>query len=143
MAYTQALALLRWAVQVPWLPQPSSRLDPEEAQAFTLHSLKVALPSAAAQLRLPEELRRQQGHHRLSSVQLHSRDDTVESMWAQAQIASALIRGWRPTRPQSRGGQHPVFEPTFSVQPGPVPDSIALDSLPAPLHMLRVCAFFR
>ena len=134
MAHKQALALLRWAAQLPWLSQSSSQLSPEEAQAFTLHSLKVALLSAAA--RLPEESRRQQGHHRLSSVQLYSRDDASESMWAQAQIASALIRGWRPTRPQSRGGQHPVFEPPLSAQPvAERLDSIALDSLPAQLQM--------
>ena len=75
----------------------------------------MALLSASAQLRLLEDSRRQQGHHRLSSAQLYSRDDTIESIWVQSQVASALIRGWRPTRPQSRGGQHPVFEPAFSV----------------------------
>ena len=76
MAYTQALALLRWAIQLPWLPRSASQLNECEAQAYTLHSLKEAL-----------------------LVQLCSRDDTIESLWVQSQIASALIRGWRPTRP--------------------------------------------
>ena len=101
MAYTQALALLCWAIQLPWMRHTASHMNQDEAQAYTLHSLKVALLSASAQLRLPEESRRQQRHHRLSSVQLYSRDDTIESLWVQSQIASALIRGWRPTRPQS------------------------------------------
>ena len=57
------------------------------------------------------------------------------AFWVQTQVASALIRGWRPTRPQTRGGRRPVFEPIFSAQPGPVPDSIALHSLPAALQM--------
>ena len=117
------------------MPRTASHLNQDEAQAYTLHSLKVALLSAAAQLRLPEESRRQQGHHRLTSVQLYSRDDTIESLWVQSQIASALIRGWRPTRPQSRGGQHAVFEPAFSVGAGPIPTSITLHALPSELNM--------
>ena len=111
---------VRWAVQLPWMPRTASHLNHDKAQAYTLRSLKVALLSAAAQLCLPEESRRQQGH-RLTSVQLYSRDDAIESLWVQSQIASALIRGWRPTRPQSRGGQHAVFEPAFSVGAGPIP----------------------
>ena len=135
LPYTQALSLLRWAVQVPWEPRTSACLNSDEAHAYTLHSQKVALLSASAQLRLPEESRRQQGHHRINSVQLYSRDDTIESLWVQAQIAAALIRGWRPTRPQSRGGQHPVFEPLFRVDAQPIPESINLRDLPAPLSM--------
>ena len=133
MAYTQALALLRWAIQLPWMPRTASHLNQDEAQAYTLHSLKVALLSASAQLRLPEESRRQQGHHRLSSVQLRSRDDTIESLWVQSQIASASIRGWRPTRPH--GGQHAVFEPAFLVAAGRIPACITLHALPAELKM--------
>ena len=53
----------------------------------------------------------------------------------QAQIAAALIRGRRPTRPQSRGGQHPVFEPLFRVDAQPVPESVNLQDLPTPLRM--------
>ena len=53
----------------------------------------------------------------------------------QAQIAAALIRGWRPTRPQSRGGQHPVFEPLFRVDAQPIPESLNLQDLPTPLRM--------
>ena len=135
MAYTQALAMLRWAVQLPWMPRTASHLNQDEAQAYTLHSLKVALLSAAAQLRLPEESRRQQGHHRLTSVQLYSWDDTIKSLWVQSQIASALTRGWRPARPQSRGGQRAVFEPAFSVGAGPIPTSITLHALPLELNM--------
>ena len=138
MAYTQALAMLRWAVQLPWMPRTASHLNHDEAQAYTLHSLKVALLGAAAQLRLPEESRRQQGHHRLTSVQLYSRDDTIESLWVQSQIASALIRGWRPTRPQSRGGQRAVFEPAFSVGAGPIPTSITLHALPSELLLTGI-----
>ena len=41
--------------------------DPSRNDQFTLHSLKCALLSAAAQLRLPDESRRLQGHHRLLS----------------------------------------------------------------------------
>ena len=81
---------LKTHLQVSKAPWHTHKLW-HEAQAYTLHSLKVALLSAAAQLRLPEESRRQQGHHRLTSVQLYSRDDTIDSLWVQSQIASALI----------------------------------------------------
>ena len=86
------------------MPRTAASLNQDEAQAYTLHSLKEALLGASAQLRLPEESRHQQGHHRLTSVQLCSRDDTIESFWVQSQIASALIRGWRPTRPRFNHG---------------------------------------
>ena len=60
---------------------------------------------------------------------------TAATTQSKAQIAAALIRGWRPTRPQSRGGQHPVFEPLFRVDAQPIPESINLQDLPAPLRM--------
>ena len=133
LPYTQALSLLRWAV--PWEPRTSACFNSDEAHVYTLHSLKVALLSASAQLRLPEESRRQQGHHRINSVQLYSRDERIESLWVQAQIAAALIRGWRPTRPQSRGGQHPVFEPLFQVDALPIPESVNLQDILSSLRM--------
>ena len=46
MSYLQALVCLRWDIQL---------VTQHEASLFTLHSLKCALPSAAAQLRLPED----------------------------------------------------------------------------------------
>ena len=39
------------------------------------------------------------------------------------------------TRPQSRGGQHPVFEPLFRVDALPIPESVSLQDLPSPLRM--------
>ena len=89
-----------------------------EASSFTLHSLKCALLSAAAQLRLPEDSRRLQGHRRLSSALLYSRDDTIEALWVQSELASAIRRGWRPPRPMARGGQRPTVEPAFQVPQG-------------------------
>ena len=61
-----ALATMRWAAQTPWSSAPC--LTPGEASALTLHSLKVTYLSAALQFRLPEEDRRVQGHHKISSV---------------------------------------------------------------------------
>ena len=83
LQYHQALQLLRWMVQTPWT---TSLIKPEEAQSFTMHSLKVSLLSASAQLRLPEESRRLQGHHKTSSTQLYSRDFLTKP--AQRYIAS-------------------------------------------------------
>ena len=63
MSYQQALHAMRWAMTLPWEANQTPVL-PEEAAAFTLHSLKTSLLSAANQLRLPEEDRRHQGHHK-------------------------------------------------------------------------------
>ena len=86
--------------------------------------------SAAAQLRLPEDSRRLQGHHRLSSALLYSRDDTIEFLWVQSELTSAIRRGWRPPRPMARGGQHPTVEPAFQVPQGSPPSHLHLQSLP-------------
>ena len=127
LQYHQALTLLRWAVQTPWQPP---LLSPVEAQAFTLHSLKVCLLSASAQLRLPEEARRLQGHHKLSSVQLYSRDDTIQRLWLQRQVALRVKAGWRLPRPQARGSQPHTIEPAFSVSEEPLAEAIILSFLP-------------
>ena len=127
LQYHQALTMLRWAVQTPW---QSALVSPAEAQAFTLHSLKVCLLSASAQLRLPEEARRLQGHHKLTSVQLYSRDDTIQSLWLQRQVARRVKAGWRPPRPQARGSQPHTIEPAFSVSEKPLAEAIILSFLP-------------
>ena len=95
-----------------------------------MHSLKVSLLSASAQLRLPEESRRLQGHHKISSTQLYSRDDTIQSLWLQRDIAQNVRQGWRPPRPQARGGQAPTTEPAFSVSHKPIPEQIILAFVP-------------
>ena len=101
MPYCHALATIRWAAQTPWSSAPC--LTPGEASALTLHSLKVTYLSAALQLRLPEEDRRVQGHHKISSVRLYSRDDTHQALWVQRQLADAVRTGWRPSRLIVRG----------------------------------------
>ena len=120
LSYVAALRALRWAIQTPWA---SPMLSPLEAQQFTLHSLKVTMLSVAAQLRLDERARRLQGHHKVDSVQLYSRDDTVDSLWLQEQISSQVRAGWRPTRPQARGSQRPTPEPAFVLQHSDIPRS--------------------
>ena len=140
LQYHQALTMLRWAVQTPW---QSALISPAEAQAFTLHSLKVCLLSASAQLRLPEEARRLQGHHKLNSVQLYSRDDTIQSLWLQRQVALRVKAGWRPPRPQAQGSQPPIIEPAFSVSEKPIAEAIILSFLPPTvssfLYQREVC----
>ena len=102
MSYLQALVCLRWAIQLPWKSEGGQLVTQHEASSFTLHSLNCALLSAAAQLRLPEDSRRLQGHHRLSSALLYSRDDTIEALWVQSELTAAIRRGWRPPRPMAR-----------------------------------------
>ena len=132
LAYGQALASIRWAAQTPWLPIPC--LTAPEASNITLHSLKVTMLSAALQLRLPEDDRRVQGHHRLNSTRLYGRDDTHQALWVQRRLAEAIAKLWRPQRPMARGGQHPMAEPPFQVPADPPPAGITLAALPPVLE---------
>ena len=52
MSYLKALVCLRWAIQLPWKSEGGQLVTQHEACSFTFHSLKCALLSAAAQLRL-------------------------------------------------------------------------------------------
>lgn len=119
LSYTAALKALRWAVQTPWTTRI---LSPQAAHNLTLHSLKVTFLSASAQLRLPAHARRLQGHHLGGSVQLYSRDDTVDALWLQEQISLRTRQGWRPMRPMQRGGQQPAPEPSFQLPFDSTPD---------------------
>ena len=132
LAYGQALASIRWAAQTPWLPTPC--LTAPEASNLTLHSLKVTMLSAALQLRLPEDDRRVQGHHRLNSTNLYGRDDTHQALWVRRRLSEALSKLWRPQRPMARGGQQPMAEPPFQVPADPPPAGISLAALPPALE---------
>ena len=121
LSYASALKALRWAAQTPWMQRT---LTPEMAQSLTLHSLKVTFLASAAQLRLPTRARQLQGHHTTGSMQLYSRDDTVDAIWLQEQISQQLRQGWRPSRPLQRGGQHPLPEPSFRLPFSTLPPSI-------------------
>ena len=73
MSYSQALGAMRHFMSLPW--QDSSRPVPvtlEESSGFTLHSRKVCLLAAGAQVRAAEEARQHQGHHKSPSVQLYT-----------------------------------------------------------------------
>ena len=123
LSYAGALRALRWAAQTPWSTPTLSSL---EAQGLTLHSLKVTFLSAAAQLRLPRQDRQMQGHHIGGSVQLYSRDDTVDAIWLQMQICKEVKQGWRPSRPLQRGGQPALPEPRFDLPNSELPMSIEI-----------------
>ena len=128
LSYAAALRALRWAAQTPWTVRTFSS---EMAQMLTLHSLKVTFLAAAAQLRLPMQARRQQGHHSTGSAELYSRDDVVEAVWLQQQIAQEIRRGWRPLRPLQRGAQKPTPEPSFVLPFAEMPSKIEIPWEPA------------
>ena len=99
MAYSQSLAAMRHFLTIPW--QDSTKpvpVTPEESRAFTLHSQKVCLLAAGAQVRATEEARQHQGHHKSPSVQ----------------ICLACAQGWRPARPHSQGGPASYLGAPFS-----------------------------
>ena len=120
LSYTAALKALRWAAQTPWT-RPI--LSPQAAHNLTLHSLKVTFLAASAQLRLPAEARRLQGHHLGGSVQLYSRDDVVDALWLQRQVSLHTRQEWRPLRPLQRGGQQPAPEPQFDLPCHTLPEN--------------------
>ena len=129
MAYSQSLAAMRHFITLPW--QDSTKpipVTPEESRAFTLHSLKVCLLAAGAQVRATEEARQHQGHHKSPSVQLYSRDDTILALDLQKQNCFACAQGWRPARPIARGGQPPTLEPPFHVDRSHPPQAYQVSS---------------
>ena len=113
MAYSQSLAAMRHFLTIPW--QDSTKpitVTPEESRAFTLHSLKVCLLAAGAQVRdLQKKLDNIKG---ITKVPVYS--------FTVGTIRSSLWICRRPARPIARGGRPPTLEPPFHVdrsQPQP------------------------
>ena len=79
-SYASALRCLRSALNL-W-----GRLGYDASRNFTLHSCKATVLSWCSQLGLGDMARREQGHHRTTSVTLYGRDDT------HAALALALHR---------------------------------------------------
>ena len=75
--------------------------------------MKSTLLSYAAQLQLPDEMRRIQGKHRAvqASTRLYSPDDVSAALRLQ-QIIREKTHG---STPVARGGQAPLIEPKFSL----------------------------
>ena len=96
---------------------------PAMAQGFNLHSTKTCLLSTSAQIpEISEQARAAQGHRRGSvgffnqSVRVYSRDDVFPSVHLQTQVLARIGQGWRPLRPQSRGGQASVPDVAFATR---------------------------
>ena len=70
LSYAQSLRFLREAAVASGLTSGTL-----QAQALTLHSMKVCLLSAMLALKLSRTSRCSQGHHRGPSAELYSRDD--------------------------------------------------------------------
>ena len=102
MPYSSALASLRAALQSPDLLSGHAS-SKQLSRSYTLHGCKVTLLSWSRQLGVPEELRREQGHHRVgggpASVRLYSRDDVWGPLRLQQHIVVSLRSGWRPLTP--------------------------------------------
>ena len=114
-SYLRTLLHLRWLAQHSALLGPAALL-PQEAQQITLHSMKSTLLACAAQMKMSEEHRMLQGHHR-SSARLYSRNDAFGSLHLQRTATEAICNGFRLQRSMSRGAQAPLPEPPFYVGP--------------------------
>ncbi|CAE7743625.1 unnamed protein product [Symbiodinium sp. CCMP2592] len=107
--YSQALQKLRH-----WLTL--SGIEQHQASQYTLHSLKTTFLSWMSQLSIPLASRFLQGHHKTpGSAQLYSRDDVWPALRAQLLLWRSIHSGFRPARPQHRGGQSPLAEPPFET----------------------------
>ncbi|CAE7223782.1 unnamed protein product [Symbiodinium sp. CCMP2592] len=104
-SYSQALQKLRYMLTL-------SGIAPAQAAQYTLHSLKTTFLSWMSQLSIPLASRFLQGHHKApGSAQLYSRDDVWPALRAQWLLWRSIHAGFRPARPQHRGGQSPLVEP--------------------------------
>ena len=76
MQYAECLYFLRKYLRMFWHKSSSEDVT-LSAQSYTVHGLKSTMLSYAAQLQLPDEMRRIQGKHRAvqTSTRLYSRDD--------------------------------------------------------------------
>ena len=116
MQYAECLYFLRKYLRMFWHKSSSDDVA-LSAQSYTVHGLKSTLLSYAAQLQLPDEMRRIQGKHRAvqASTRLYSRDDVSSALHLQRIIREKVLGGWRPSTPVARGGQAPLIEPKFSL----------------------------
>ncbi|CAE7347311.1 unnamed protein product [Symbiodinium natans] len=104
MSYAEALRWLRHFLLMPWASAP-----PEVPPLnFTVHSLKATMLSMSLQVNVDEVDRKRQGHHRISSSALYSRDDVHGMLRCQSCIRDSIRTGFRFLVPQHRGGQQPL-----------------------------------
>ena len=104
MSYAEALKWLRHFLLMPWASSP-----PEVPPLnFTVHSLKATMLSMSLQVNVDEVDRKRQGHHRISSSALYSRDDVHGMLRCQSCIRDSIRSGFRFLVPQHRGGQQPL-----------------------------------
>ena len=104
-SYSQALGKLREYLVKSGIPAG-------QAQQYTLHSLKIIFLSYMSQLSIPLAARFLQGHHKPpGSAQLYSRDDVWPALRAQLLLWRAVHAGFRPARPQHRGGAYRTAGP--------------------------------
>ena len=113
MQYAECLYFLRKYLRLFWHRASSDNVA-LSAQSYTVHGLKSTLLSYAAQLQLPEDMRRIQGKHRAvqASTRLYSRDDVSSALTLQ--LTRSLGAGG-PLRLLARGGQAPLMEPKFTL----------------------------
>ena len=118
MQYAECLYFLRKYLRMFWRKSSSEDVA-LSAQSYTVHGLKSTLLSYAAQLQLPDEMRRIQGKHRAvqASTRLYSRDDVSSALHLQQIVREKVIGGWRPSTPVARGGQAPLVLASFDTFP--------------------------
>ena len=84
------------------------------------HSLKATLLAFAKQLLLPDNLRREQGHHADATAAmpaLYGQDDISGPLQLQGQVFDAIAGGFRPLRFSMRGARPPMPDIAVDLPP--------------------------
>lgn len=130
LSRSQGIKVLRtlWGTQ---LAEHGITLSSSQLTLLGVHSLKVTFLSWSRQLDAPEDLRRNQGHHRLDgargSVALYARDDVWPCIKLQRLVQSHIRAGFRPLQPVCRGACQPVGDIPVELPPLPEVDCTMAD----------------
>ena len=116
MSYASALKHLRHMISLPW-KKSRPYFDELSRLNFTVHSLKTTMLSWFGQLPGVDSVEKHaQGHHRMSSAQLYSREDIIPALRGQQKLREAVLQGTRFMIPLHRGAQHPMPEPPVQLE---------------------------
>ena len=103
-----------------YMRQLLAEVEGVSPEAYTLYSCKATVLSRALQLRLLENDRAKQGHHRGAGnrcVSLYGRDDVEPMLWFQKEVQESVLGGWRPHSMQMRGTLPPLLEHLVELEP--------------------------
>ena len=138
MRFSTSTTCLRRALQAPQMQ--NARTTPEQAQQYTLHSLKATMLSISKQIDVPAEQGHLRQHGGRASVRLYSRDDAWGRRW---HASNLLFRVWQKVSDHSgHGAQIPSTEPPVKIDPLTTPMEMIPGGVTLTPNSLPHCAPF-